>query len=147
MFDTAISTGRITRHGLQHVFAQEPRRSRDRAALARPGSESGVESLLRQRLSARGHLIEQQVFVPGVGTVDFRVDGVLFVEVDGFLFHSDRLAFAHDRKRDTAMTLRGERRLRFSAGEVISRGEDVVDTIEAVLDRTKREEERALRRG
>lgn len=86
VLDTSVSSGLTTVCSLQRMFASEPRTSRALAERARPGSDSGVESILRQRLGARGHIVEKQVFLPGVGRVDARVGGVLFVEVDGFLF-------------------------------------------------------------
>ena len=92
-----------------------------------------MESILRQRLTARGHVVEQQVTVPGVGRVDARVDGQLYVEVDGFAFHSDRAAFERDRTRDTGLALVGARRLRFPARDVLVDPDAVVATIEAVL--------------
>ncbi|WP_441788414.1 hypothetical protein [Leifsonia sp. 2MCAF36] len=100
-----------------------------------------MESILRQRLAARGHIVEQQVFVPGVGRVDARVDGVLFVEVDGFQFHGDQASFERDRVRDTELTLVGGRRLRFSARQIIDGPDVAVATVEAVLRVLEREEE------
>lgn len=133
VLDTAISAGLVSLRGLRSLFAGSTSRARSVAAGARPGSDSGVESILRQRLVARGHTVEQQVAVPGVGRVDSRVDGVLFVEVDGFAFHSDRQSFERDRTRDTGLALLGARRLRFPARDVLNDADAVVATIEAVL--------------
>jgi len=133
VLDTAISSSRITPSGIRRIFQREPRRSRNVAELARPGSDSGVESLLRQRLIARDHFVEQQIAVPGVGRVDARVDGVLYVEVDGYEFHRGRAAFERDRQRDTGLALLGARWMRFSASEVLQSPEKVVATIERVL--------------
>lgn len=142
VLDTALSAGYVTPSAIERIFAGEPRRSRLVAARAVPGSESGVESILRQRLTARGHRVEQQLAVPGVGRVDARVDGVLFVEVDGYEFHSDRTAFERDRVRDTGFALIGARRVRFAARQVIRDPDDVVAAVEGVLAALKREEER-----
>ena len=135
VLDTAISAGLTTPRRLPTTFLREPARSRSIAARARPGSDSGVESILRQRLTRRGHLVEQQVAVAGVGRVDARVDGVLFVEVDGYRYHSGRDAFERDRVRDLGMALAGGRRLRFPASLVLSDPDGVVAAIEAVLAR------------
>lgn len=142
VLDTALSSGKVTPTALDRIFAGEPRRSAAVASRAVPGSDSGVESILRQRLAARGHRVEQQLSVPGVGRIDARVDGVLFVEVDGFDFHSDRGAFARDRVRDTGFALIGATRLRFAARQVILEPEAVVATVEEVLAVMAREEER-----
>jgi len=133
VLDTAIAARLVTMIGLRGVFAHGSARARAVAACARPGSDSGVESILRQRLTARGHVVEQQVAVPGVGRVDARVDGALFIEVDGFAFHASKEAFERDRTRDTALALVGARRLRFPARDVLSDPDSVVATIEAVL--------------
>ena len=109
------------------------------AELARPGSDSGVESLLRQRLIARDHFVEQQIAVPGVGRVDARIDGVLYVEVDGYEFHRGRAAFERDRQRDTGLALLGARWMRFSAREVLQSPEKVVATIERGVRVAERE--------
>lgn len=85
VLDTALSSGQVTLAALARLFADEPARSREVVSQARSGSDSGVESILRQRLIARGHHVEQQISVAGVGRVDARVDGMLFVEVDGLL--------------------------------------------------------------
>jgi len=145
VLDTALSSGQVSLLGVQRIFASEPARSRRVAALAMPGSESGVESLLRQRLTARGHRVEQQLSVPGVGRVDARVDGVLFIEVDGYAFHRDADAFERDRLRDTGFALLGARRLRFAARQVIDDAPAVVATIEGVLDVLREEEERVAK--
>ena len=135
VLDTAIGSGRVTMTALTDLFASEPLASRATAALARPGSDSGVESILRQRLTARGHHVEQQLAVAGVGRVDLRVDGSLFVEIDGFAYHSDHTAFERDRLRDTALALSGARWLRFPARQVIDHPDTVVATIEMMLKR------------
>ncbi|QNE35114.1 AbiEi antitoxin N-terminal domain-containing protein [Leifsonia shinshuensis] len=133
VLDTAIAARAVTMVGLRGVFAHSPAHARAVAACARPGSDSGVESILRQRLTARGHVVEQQVAMPGVGRVDARVDGCLFVEIDGYAFHSGREAFERDRTRDTALALLGARRLRIPARDVLADADGVVATIEAVL--------------
>ncbi|MFF2052807.1 DUF559 domain-containing protein [Leifsonia sp. NPDC058194] len=137
VLDTALSSGAVTPARLDRIFAAEPARCRAVAGAARPGSDSGVESILRQRLVARGHLVEQQIAVPGVGRVDFRIGGVLHVEVDGYAYHSDRAAFERDRLRDTALELQGLRRLRFTARHVLDDVDAVVATIEGVVAATE----------
>lgn len=147
VLDTAIAAGQVTRHALRRVFTDEPQRSRRLVEQARPGSDSGVESLLRQRLTDRGHIVEQQLAVAGVGRVDARVDGVLYLEIDGFEFHADRESFERDRRRDVAMTLRGLPRLRLTARQVLQSPEAAVATIEELLGSLEREEFRRVPAG
>lgn len=133
VLDTALSAGSISLARLRRVFDGSSARSLAVMASARPGSDSGVESILRQRLTARGHHVEQQVAVSGVGRVDARVDGWLYVEIDGFAYHADRDAFERDRTRDTGLALLGARCVRFPARDVLTDADAVVATIEAVL--------------
>ncbi|WP_158862695.1 type IV toxin-antitoxin system AbiEi family antitoxin domain-containing protein [Leifsonia sp. AG29] len=142
VLDTALSVRRLTPQTLRRLFENEPARCRAVASRARSGSDSGVESILRQHLQSRGHQVEQQIVVHGVGRVDFRINGVLHVEVDGFGFHSSPEAFANDRRRDVALALQGARTVRFAARQVLDDPDDVVETIEALL---AREEETAWR--
>lgn len=132
VLDTAVSAGLVTIAGIERIFAGHPKPVRLIAARARPGSDSGIESLARQRLEARGHVVEQQVHVAGAGRVDMRIDGVLYLELDGFAYHSGREAFERDRARDAALALAG-RRLRISARQVLEEWEAVLAVVERVL--------------
>ncbi|MFF1571768.1 endonuclease domain-containing protein [Leifsonia sp. NPDC058292] len=132
-----MSSGLVRYQDLKTIFASEPKWTHPIAASARPGSDSGIESIVRQRLSAAGHVVEQQVAVPGVGRVDLRVDGCLFVELDGFAYHSNRAAFENDRARDIALAMQGGMRVRFSARQVLGEWPQVLDAIRAVLMQEK----------
>lgn len=54
VIDSAYGSGMVTVPAVRRIFQHEPRRSRFVAELARPGSESGVESIARQRLERAG---------------------------------------------------------------------------------------------
>jgi very-short-patch-repair endonuclease len=137
VLDTAVGSREVWFGDLVSLFASEPKWTRLVAAKARPGSDSGIESIVRQRLSASGHVVEQQIAVPGVGRVDLRIDGCLFIELDGFAFHSSKDAFERDRGRDVAFAVRGEPRLRFSASHVMDDWGVVYDAIRTVLAQEK----------
>jgi hypothetical protein len=62
-------------------------------------SDSGLESIARLRLRQRGHRVESQHPVPGVGRVDLLVDGLIALETDGDAFHSSKNQRANDRTR------------------------------------------------
>lgn len=135
--DTAITLKKLERRAIGRIFAGEPIASRIISSRARPGSDSGVESLARQRLQDRGLAVEQQVAVPGVGRVDMLVEGRLFIEIDGFEFHSSPRAFAQDRRRDAAFVLGGLQRLRFAATDVLHEWSRVERTVLEVLGPTR----------
>ncbi|WP_426623484.1 type IV toxin-antitoxin system AbiEi family antitoxin domain-containing protein [Leifsonia sp. McL0607] len=132
-FDTALTAGLVSSAELTSILRASTRKVRSRAAKARSGSESGVESIVRQRLEARGHHIQQQVHVPGVGRVDMLVDGELYLEIDGYAFHSDAKAFERDRRRDARLAADGRRRLRVSARSVLAEWPIVQHAIDGVV--------------
>lgn len=83
------------------------------------GVQSGVESLVRQRLESVGLVLRRQVRIDGVGHVDLGLVGTrVFVEVDGFEFHRSPAQFAEDRRRDAEARVRGYVPLRFTAVQV-----------------------------
>ena len=132
--DTALGTGLVNRTAIGRIFRDEPLRVQLIASRARTGSDSGVESIARQRLEQRGLRIRQQVALPGVGRVDLSVEDRLFVEIDGYEFHSSRRSFANDRRRDAAFVLGGHRRLRFTAFDVLREWRRVEHTILRALE-------------
>ncbi|WP_223694538.1 DUF559 domain-containing protein [Leifsonia poae] len=134
VLDTALSANLVIVGQLAQIFSAEPRRSKRIARLARFGSESGVESLARQRLERRGFRVEQQVSVPGVGRVDMCINGRLLVEIDGFQFHSSREAFERDRGRDRAAVRAGLASVRFAARQVIDEWSEVEKAIAEILN-------------
>ncbi|MGO4595401.1 DUF559 domain-containing protein [Leifsonia sp. 2TAF2] len=135
VLDTALGGGHLTKPRLSLLLASEGARARRLARSAQPGSESGVESLARQRFAATGRFVEQQVQVPGIGRVDMRIDGKLLVEFDGYASHGSKDAFERDRVRDSRARLRGTPVVRFTARQVLEQWPVVVETIDALLER------------
>ncbi|OMH34836.1 type IV toxin-antitoxin system AbiEi family antitoxin domain-containing protein [Tersicoccus sp. Bi-70] len=85
------------------------RSSRERRILqlVNPASASILETVGRYRLTKAGFHVHCQVVVPGVGRYDLLVNGVLYVELDGAEFHSDRQSYRNDRRRWNLLTVRG----------------------------------------
>ncbi len=131
--DTAISAGAVTVNRIRRIFRRESTTARKVAAGAKPGSDSGVESIVRQRLEALRVRVEQQVQVDGVGRVDMLLNGRVYVEVDGFAYHSDPAAFENDRRRSALLTARGLTHLRFSFKQVTEEWPFVEHTVAATL--------------
>ncbi|MBD8584968.1 type IV toxin-antitoxin system AbiEi family antitoxin domain-containing protein [Frigoribacterium sp. CFBP 8766] len=138
--DTALQASLV---GLDELTAGlEGHGPRARAVLrrCRPGSDSGVESIVRQALAARGVEVEQQVVVTSVGPSDMRLRGRrgqalrALVELDGFAFHSRRDAFDRDRRKDAEAASAGYTTLRFSADQIERDLGEVIDTIVRVRD-------------
>jgi very-short-patch-repair endonuclease len=116
--DTAIAAGAVTPASIQRIFRDESATAQKIAAYAKPGSESGAESVVRQRFERSGLHVEQQVSVNGVGRIDMLLNGLVYVEVDGFAYHSDAERFENDRRRSAMLTALGLTHLRVSFKQV-----------------------------
>lgn len=147
VFDTAISARLTSPVALRGLLADLSANVRARGRLARAGSESGIESIARQRLEVAGHVVEQQVHVDGVGRVDMRIDGTLYVEIDGFHSHRDRDAFERDRQRDAGLAAGGLPRLRVSAAQVRDAWPTVLESVQEVLRHSANSQDARDQRG
>lgn len=98
--DSALHLRLIGEAELNEVFAALPRRFRALRGHLDGRCESGAESLMRVMLRRLGCRIEIQRNIPGVGRVDFLVDGWLIVECDSEAHHSGWRQQKEDRRRD-----------------------------------------------
>ena len=102
--------------------------------------EARTKSVLEERFLA----LCKRAIIPKP-SVKTRVEGVegdccwpqhmLIVELDGFKYHSDPLAFARDRSRDASLMLGGYRVLRLTYEQVSEKPGWVVETVTRLLDR------------
>ena len=105
---------------------------RQAVANADPRAASPLESALRLLLRSTGARVQSQVWIRGIGTVDFVLDEWLIVEGDGFAFHADRDAYRKDRRRGNGAAVGGYAQLRFTWEDVRFRPEWVVAEVERV---------------
>jgi very-short-patch-repair endonuclease len=106
--DTAITKLGLDRASIIQIFADAPPADRLIASAARPGSDSGPESIARQRLENIEVRCIQQVFFAGVGHVDMLVRGTrVVIEIDGYEYHSSPAAYEEDRRRMAELVARG----------------------------------------
>ena len=107
--DTALTSGRVSRGELAALFSDAAASERCIVLSARGGSDSGTESLVRQRLAASGIEVRQQVKIAGVGRIDMAVVGTrVLIEIDSRKYHDDDpAAIEHDRWRDAELAARG----------------------------------------
>lgn len=94
---------------------------------------SSGETCARVALEDAGLSVVPQVVIPGVGRVDFVVEGRVVVEIDGFAYHSDPMQFTIDRRRDATLTALGYRVLRFTWADAVRRPDYLVSTVLAVV--------------
>ncbi|MEO8281841.1 MAG: DUF559 domain-containing protein [Pseudarthrobacter sp.] len=99
------------------------------------GADSLLESLARVLFRDAGISTETQVWIDGVGRVDFLLEGFLIVEIDGIAFHLDARQFKKDRRRDNSAVLQGLPVLRFFYDDVVHAPESVLAQVREVLAR------------
>lgn len=87
--------------------------------LARPDADSGLESILRLRLSRLGIRLQSQVRIAGVGVVDFVLDGWIILETDGRENHDGSSLRHKDLRRDALAAAQGFTTLRFDYAMVL----------------------------
>lgn len=133
--ESALHLGKVGRLEWTRAARSLPRRVARQLTAAGRLSESGGESLARFGMLAAGIPHQQQVFVAGVGRIDFLVGERLVVEVDGAAFHTSRAQFEEDRRRDAVLSQLGYRVLRFSYTQVSDRWDEVLAAIRAAMAR------------
>jgi very-short-patch-repair endonuclease len=116
--DSALNKGVLGQRDIQRMLDTS---NRGRRILSRIDSraESGTETIVRVRLRARGIKLRTQVRIAGVGRVDLVVGDRLVIEVDGEQWHDRASTFESDRRRDTALVVRGYVVLRYSYRRVM----------------------------
>lgn len=141
---TAIATSAMRLHGvpLELLKAQLTADRCGRALKALHQLDLRAESIVEVdaqhlfRINGLGY--DAQVYLPGIGRVDFLIEGFLIVEVDGFAFHSSREALRRDLGRNNASTLAGFAVLRYMPEHIWFDPQRVLAEIRAVLARHSR---------
>lgn len=100
-------------------------------------AESPIEVVARLMFRDAGIRFQTQAPIPGVGRVDFLLEGVLIVEVDGDAYHSTRKERNRDRRRNNVATIQGYRSLRFGYEEIMFDREGVLAQVIAVLEQVR----------
>jgi very-short-patch-repair endonuclease len=98
-------------------------------------AESIVEVDAQHLFRANGIGYDAQVYLRGIGRVDFLLEGYLIVEVDGFAFHSARGDLRRDLERNNASTVLGFAALRYMPEHIWFEPERVLAEIRTVLGR------------
>jgi len=93
--------------------------------------ESFLESVTRTRLLARGHSVVSQEGLWNGQRIDFVVDGVLGIEVDGRTYHAS--TFESDRRKDLEIVISGRAILRLSYSMIRNDWSRVVAAIDAAV--------------
>lgn len=136
--DSAWHQRLIDEAGVGEIFQRLPRRYRRLRPLLDPSAESGPETLLRLILRSLGLRWSTQVFIPGVGRVDFVVEGWLIIECDSKAHHSSWDSQRADRRRDRAAAAAGFLTLRLMAEEILYAPDAVRSSIAGLKPRLRR---------
>ncbi len=136
--DSAWHQGLVTESEIAEVFDRLPQRYRRIRSLLDPRCESGTETLVRLMLRSLGASFVIQAQLPGVGRVDFVVDGWLVVGCDSVAFHADERTQRRDRERDLAAALSGYTTLRLLAEDILYRPDRVREALRSVLAHGRR---------
>lgn len=132
--DSALHQGFVTLEELHAVFAGLPARFHVLLGLVDGSAESGPETFLRLILRAMGVDFETQVTIPGVGRVDFLVEGWLIIERDSRAFHEGWDKQVADRNRDVAAARAGFVTVRPLASDLIHRPERIRAALQDILE-------------
>ncbi|MHA7222821.1 DUF559 domain-containing protein [Arthrobacter sp. RHLT1-20] len=138
---TAMATSAMRLHGLPlEVLKAQLKGDRSGPALKALcqldlRAESIVEVDAQHLFTTQGIGFDAQVQLPGIGRVDFLIEGFLIVEVDGFAFHSGREAMRRDLSRNNTSTVNVFAVLRYMPEHIWFEPERVLAEIRTVLGR------------
>jgi very-short-patch-repair endonuclease len=133
MVESALQQGRTT---LDYLRRRLPgnRNGSARAVLDLVDGSAGsaIEVVARLLFRSQGMYTQTQVDLPGIGIVDFLLEGFLIVEIDGGT-HLEPRQVKKDRQRNNASTLSGYAVLRYGYREVVYHPQTIIDEVWQVL--------------
>jgi len=134
MVESAYIRGDITLDYLgRHLLGNRAGRAREVLAKVDRGAGSLLETLARVLFRDVGIRTETQVWIEGVGTVDFLLEGFLIVELDGIAFHLEQRQYKKDRRRDNEAIRQGILVLRFFYDDVVYAPDKMLRHVREVL--------------
>lgn len=132
--DSLLHLRLATRAQLEELFADLPARLHTLLDLVDAAAESGPETYMRLLLRALGVRFETQVHIPGVGRVDFVVEGWLIIECDSKEYHEGWEKQVEDRRRDLVAAGRGYTTVRPLASDILFNSSVVRGQISDILE-------------
>ncbi|BCW72525.1 type IV toxin-antitoxin system AbiEi family antitoxin domain-containing protein [Arthrobacter sp. NicSoilB8] len=133
MVESALLQGRTTLDYLrQRLPGNRNGAARAVLELVDGTADSAIEVVARLLFRSQGIYTRTQVALPGIGIVDFLLEGFLIVEIDGSS-HLERAQVKKDRGRNNASTLTGYAVLRYGYADVVYNPQKVLDEVWQVL--------------
>ncbi|MFW0775496.1 DUF559 domain-containing protein [Paenarthrobacter nitroguajacolicus] len=134
MVESAYIRGDITLDYLdRYLLGNRAGQARGVLAKVDRGAGSLLETLARVLFRDVGIRTETQVWIEGIGTVDFLLEGFLIIELDGIAFHLDPRQFKKDRRRDNEAIRKGLLVLRFFYDDVVYEPDKMLRQVREVL--------------
>ncbi|RZI94397.1 MAG: hypothetical protein EOO67_04740 [Microbacterium sp.] len=127
--DSVLHRGLLSPECVADVFDALPRKYRAILRLSDALAESGSETFMRLILRQLGLRFVSQAHIPGVGRVDFLVEGWLIIECDSKAHHEGWSKQRGDRQRDLAAAQRGYVTLRPLAEDLFFRRHEVTRAV------------------
>lgn len=131
--DSVLHHGLLKKEHLEMVFRTLPKRYLVLLSLVDASAASGPETFMRLILRGLGLRYETQVHLPGVGYVDFLVEGWLIIECDSKQWHEGWEKQIEDRHRDMAAAKLGYVTIRPLATEVLHDSAGVRESVATVV--------------
>lgn len=131
--DSIVHHGLMTLEQLVELFAELPDRFSALLPLVDASAASGPETFMRLMLRSLGVSYETQVRLPGVGIVDFIVNGWLIIECDSKEYHEGWAKQVEDRGRDVAAATLGYVTIRPLATDILWHSTRVRQYVVAVI--------------
>ena len=133
MVESALLQGRTTLAYLSgHLPGNRNGAARRVLDLVDGTAGSPIEVVARLLFRSEGIFVQTQVDLPGIGIVDFLLEGFLIVELDGET-HLQPRQVKKDRLRNNASTLDGYAVLRYGYAQVVYNPQKIVDEVWQVL--------------
>ncbi|MFY9713304.1 MAG: hypothetical protein WAK00_07510 [Microbacterium sp.] len=132
--DSVLNHGLMTWDEVSSIFVALPARYMPLLALVDATAGSGPETFMRLILRGLGVPYETQVFLPGVGYVDFVVAGWLIIECDSKEFHEGWKKQVDDRRRDLAAARLGYVTIRPLAADIMREDSTVRQAVSDVIE-------------
>ncbi|MEO7121875.1 MAG: type IV toxin-antitoxin system AbiEi family antitoxin domain-containing protein [Lacisediminihabitans sp.] len=131
--DSALYEGKISLTDLDRIFAAVPAKFAALRQNIDSRCMSGIETIVRLLCLDFGVRCVPQVHFPGIGTVDFVLEGCVVVETDGRKGHASESDQKRDYDRDVALAALGYTVLRFNYRQVMFHPERVIAAIFGAL--------------
>ncbi|WP_349899542.1 endonuclease domain-containing protein [Parafrigoribacterium soli] len=131
--DSALHERVISPADLDRIFAAVPAKYAALRDEIDSRCMSGIETIVRLLCLDAGVRCVPQVHFPGIGTVDFVLEGCVVVETDGHKGHASDSDQKRDYDRDAALAARGYIVLRFNYRQVMFQSEVVMAAIRGAL--------------